>query len=295
MIKRLRIKGLSFFSILFLAPSFLIFTIFFIFPSLSSIGYSFLKWDQYSGSKIFIGLNNYINLISDNNYWLTVRNSLIFVAFALLIEIPAGFILAYLVSRTVKGLKIFRTIYFLPVIITTIAVGVIFSIIYNSEFGPLNQFLDIIGLSALKQNWLSNSRIVIFSVVLPNVWKNIGEPFIISLAAIQLIPPEILESASIDGANSFKKFTRIVIPGSWDILQICVIMVVTGALRAFEMPWALTQGGPGVSSAYISVYMLKVAFLQQNFGYGSAITVTILIYALSFTLIFKKIASRKDV
>lgn len=283
----------SFFSVVFLAPAVLLFLLFFIVPVLFSIYYSMTEWEAVQKPE-FIGLANFTQLMHDSDYWKVMKNTFVVVVLTLTIKIPVALILAYVLLRIQRGFKVFRTVFFLPVVVSPLAIGLMFSLIYNSEGGLLNQLLKLVGLSFLQKNWLSDPNIVLFSVAAPQVWQTIGLFFIIFLAALQSIPNEIFESSEIDGASSSRTFFSIILPMMWDVLQVCIILGVTGALKAFEHAWAITQGGPGVSSAFASVYLFMKAFGSYEFGYASAISVTIAVFALVFTVLFKKFFSRKD-
>lgn len=287
-------KGVKVFSICFLAPAFLVYLVLFIFPTILSVYYSLFDWDAV-GQKIFIGLENYTTMFSDPDYWKVVKNTFTLVGYSLLFQVPPGLILAYMLINTKKGFKFFRSVYFLPVIIAPIAIGLMFFLFYNSEFGLINKVLENLGLAFLKRDWLSDSKVVLRSVVLPEVWQYIGMHFVIFLAALQSIPKEVLESAEIDGTGPFRKFWSIVFPMVWDVVQICVVLTVTGSLKSFDHCWILTKGGPGLESTYLGLYMFKNAFISNKFGYGSSVTVSILAYSLLFTVLFKRFTNKDSV
>ena len=281
------------FSAVFISPAFIIYTIFIIVPLIMSLTYSFTKWN--GGSvKTFIGLKNYIKLFTDEDYWQVMKNTGILTLVSLIVQVSMGLVIAYMVYKLRKGFKLFRAVYFLPVVIAPVSIGVMFVLFYNSEFGPINVILDSIGLSQLKTQWLSNPKVVLYSVIAPIAWQYIGEYFIILLAALQSIPRSLLESAEIDGASSVKQFFHIIIPLLWDVIQVCIILTVTGSLKAFDHAWIITSGGPGNASTFITMSMFKKAFIGREFGYGSAMTVTIIVYALLFTYLFKKYFSTED-
>jgi raffinose/stachyose/melibiose transport system permease protein len=286
-------KGKTVFIILFLLPAFLLFTVFMVIPILFSFYYSLTEWDAVSPPE-FMGMENYRNLIVDQDYWLTVKNTVILIILSFAIKIPISLILAYLMLKT-RGFKILRTIYFLPVVIAPIAVGLMFSMFYNSEMGLINIVLKALGLSSWIQNWLSNPDIVLYSVSIPQVWQYIGVFFILLLTAMFAIPKELFENAEIDGASSTRIFFSIVLPLLRGILQVCLILAVVGSLKEFEHPWVITQGGPGWASSFVSVYMFSKSFISYQFGYGSAITISILIYALTFTVLLKKLSKSDSV
>lgn len=168
-----------------------------------------------------------------------------------------------------------------------------FTLFLNSNLGPINVTLAKIGLESLQRSWLSDSKIVLYSVIFPMLWQYIGFYVVIYLAALYSIPEEIFESAVIDGASSFHIFFKIVIPLLQDIIGITVVLCVSGGLKAFEHPYIMTWGGPGVMSSYLGLYLYRMAFGYNNFGYASTVGVTILLIALMFTILFKKVAFRQ--
>lgn len=281
----------SLFSIAFLSPAFILYTLFIIVPVLYSIYYSFTRWNL--GQKpILIWFDNYIQLFGDPTYWQVVGNTLTLAFFTIVFQISLGLIFAYLLFLTIRGFKFFRTVYFVPVVVAPITIGIMFSLFYNGDLGPINKFLIAIGMPNLAHNWLSDTKIVLYSVIAPQVWQYIGLFTVILLAGMQSISNEVFDSAKIDGASSLRILTSIVIPLLSEFLGICFILAVTGSLKSFDTPWALTKGGPGVASSYIATLMYKSAFMKYQFGYASAITVTIMVYAITFTVVFKKIISR---
>jgi len=287
-------KGENLFSAVFLTPAFIFFTIFILFPICLSFYYTLVEWSGI-GDKTFIWFDNYKELVKDKEYWQVAKNTFTLVLLAIVIQNPVGIVLAYLISRIKFGYKFFRSSIFLPVVISAATTGLMFSLLLNNDLGIFNNVLKSIGLGFLQQNWLTDPKVVLYSVALPQVWQYLGIHFIIYLAAIQSIPKEIFESAHIDGANGFQVLRRIVIPLMWDVVQIAIVLNVTGSLKAFDMSWIMTWGGPGSASSYISVLMFRYAFKGFNFSYGTTVAMTILIYSLLFTVIFKKFFSKEAI
>lgn len=284
-------KKWSWFSISFLAPAFLTYTTFIIYPVFTSIYYSLTKWNG-GGAPKFLWFANYIRIFKDPGYWQAVGNTLMLALLTVVFQVSLGLIFAYLLFQTIQGFRFFRSVYFIPVVVAPITIGVMFSLFYNGELGPINKFLNMVGLPFLIRNWLSDTKIVLYSVIAPQVWQYIGLFAVILLAGMRSISSEIFESAKIDGASSWRIFISIVTPLLSEYIGICVILAVTGSLKSFDHSWALTGGGPGNASSYIATLMFKAAFRNFQFGLGSAITVTILIYAITFTVIFRKFISR---
>ena len=277
----------------FLLPVFLIYTIFLFVPLVQSAYYSLTSWNGVT-EKVFVGLDNFKALFSNSDYWITFWNTIKLVVISLCIQIPVGLLLAYLLYSKVKGMKIFRTIFFLPVVIAPVAISLMFSLFYNSEIGIFNKVLEAIGLGRFATNWLSNIHTLLYAVMVSQVWQYIGLYVTIFLGALQSMPEELSESAQIDGANRTQTFFHVVLPEIANFTNICVILCVTGSLKAFEHSWIMTGGGPGVRSAYLGVYMYKTAFVNSDFGTGSAITVTIVLLSLVITVLFNTISAWRE-
>lgn len=274
----------------FLLPVFLIYTLFLFIPLVQTGYYSLTEWNGIT-EKIFVGLDNFRDIFSNSDYWITFQNTIKLVVISLLIQIPMGLLLAYLLYMKTRGMKIYRTVFFLPVVIAPVAISLMFSLFYNSEIGVFNRLLEMIGLGAFQTNWLSNIRTLLYAVMAPQVWQYIGLYVTIFLGALQSIPGELVESAEIDGASRTQIFFHVVLPEIVNFTNICIVLCVTGSLKAFEHSWIMTGGGPGVRSAYLGVYMYKTAFVNSDFGTGSAITMTIVALSLVITVLFNKLAA----
>lgn len=290
--KRSSLQDKRLFSISFIAPSFILYVIFIIIPIGASFYIAMTKWDGVSAPK-FRGLYNFKYLMQDPQYWITVSNTLQVVFFSLLLQIPLGLLFAYIIMRTVKGYKFFRSVYFLPVVIAPAAISLMFLLMLNGELGPINKFFVMIGLPSLQRNWLSDGKLVLYSVMFPMIWQYIGFYIIIFLAAFQSVPADISESATIDGASSLYIFIKIYVPLIWDVVKTCMILCITGSLKAFDHAYIMTWGGPGVRSSYLAVYMYRTAFTENLLGEGTAIAITILIFAFALTYLFNKFLSRE--
>lgn len=280
-------RGGIFFYLAWLTPAFAVYTLFMIYPVALSAGYSLTQWNGIAAMR-YIGLDNYAELWSDPDYWKVVRNTAELIGYSLVFQVFVGLLLAYGLSAVIRGFRFYRSVFFIPVIMSPVAIGMMFSLFYNSETGPLNQLLDAVGLSSWKRQWLSDVHIVLKAVMAPQIWQFIGLYVVIFLAAIQQLPEEHRESARIDGAGPIRLFVRIVLPGIAGVLQVCIVLAVTGSLKSFDHAWAITSGGPGNASSFIALQMFKTAFINNEIGYGSAMTVTILIYAVVLTQVIRK-------
>lgn len=279
--------------VLFLAPVFLVYTVFVFIPMLLSLYYSTTDWNGVT-QKVWIGLQNYKELFANKDFWLVFMNTMKLVVVTLVVQIPMGLILAYLLYSKTKGMKIYRTIYFLPVVIAPVAIGLMFTLFYNSEIGIFNHILKTIGLGSLQKNWLSDANTLLYAVMAPQVWQYIGLYVTIFLGALQSIPEELIESAQIDGAGRINAFFHVILPQITEFTFICILLSVTGSLKSFDHSWIMTGGGPGVRSAYLGVFMYKTAFVNADFGMGSAITIGIIAVSLMITVIFNKLTKMRS-
>lgn len=278
--------------IAFLLPVFVIYTAFLFVPLVQTAFYSLTEWNGIT-EKVFVGIKNYTDLFQNSDYWMVFWNTIQLVVITLLIQIPVGVLLAYLLYSKTRGMKVYRTIFFLPVVIAPVAISLMFSLFYNSEIGVFNKILEMIGLGAFQTNWLSDTNTLLYAVMAPQVWQYIGLYVTIFLGALQSVPRELIESAEIDGAGRVRIFFHVVLPQTVNFTNICIILCITGSLKAFEHSWIMTGGGPGVRSSYLGVYMYKTAFVNSDFGTGSAITMTIVALSLVITMIVNAVFSRK--
>ena len=271
----------------FLAPALAFYLIFVMGPLATAVYYGLTEWYGIT-EKAFVGLRNFGELLTERNYGVSFRNTVTMVALSVIIQVPLGLVLAYLLYRMRRGFRVFRAVLFLPVVIAPIAVGIMFRLFYNSEIGLLNAFLTAVGAEGWQREWLSDPRILLYMVIAPQIWQYIGLYVVIFFAALQSVPTQIFESATIDGASSLRIFRSIVIPLLSSVIGLGIILCVTGSMKAFEHSWIMTQGGPGFRSSYLTVYMFRVAFFERRMGYGSAVAVSIVVLSLLFTALYRK-------
>ena len=276
-----------------LVPALLIYLIFSIIPILISIYYSFMDWNGFGAMK-FVGLQNFIDIAKDPVFWKSLKNNLFVVAASVFGQIPIALGLALLLNRKLRGAKIFRTIGFMPVVISTVVISLTWNMLLNSEFGFVNQLLKMIGLGSLAQNWLGDPKLSMISVCITIIWQFVGLYFIIFLAALQNVPAEVLEAAEIDGASGWKRTLFITIPMIWDTILLSVILCISGSLRTFDLIYVMTNGGPAHSTEVMAIYMYEKTFSSMKYGYGSAVSLYIFAFSLILIWISKLILQRKS-
>lgn len=266
--------------LVFLLPGLLFYLFSVFYPIEESIRLSFMKWNGI-GEKTFVGFDNYILMFKDKVFYTAFTNNLIYLVIVVVIQLSIGLLFAVLLTYLKKRVTLVKTLYYVPGIVTTVAVAQMFRSIYSTQpVGLLNQFLDTIGLHGLATSWLTNLSTVLTSVSAPEGWRFIGMYMVIFYAALISLDPEVYEAAKIDGASELQILFKIKIPLIKDILLLTLTMCLTGALRGFDIPFLLTGGGPGNASELMSTYMYKQAFSNNNFGYGSALAVFIIIESI---------------
>lgn len=261
---------------LFMFPTLFIMTVIVIVPVFMSSYYSLLEWDGI-GKGTFIGLENYKEMFADERMWNSVKNSLLFAVLSLFIQIPFSMLIALVIAGGVKGEKLYRTIYFIPVIISTVVIGQLWIKIYNADYGLLNALLDSVGLENLSQDWLGQEKTALIACFVPILWQYVGYHMLIMYAGIKGISPDIREAAVIDGANKVQTAWYITFPLLKPILKVCMTFSLLGALKVFDLIYVLTNGGPFFSTEVPSIYMYTTIFDAFHYGYGSAISVFIIV------------------
>jgi raffinose/stachyose/melibiose transport system permease protein len=280
-------RGITIFG--FMLPSILIYTFIIIIPLLLAINFSFYKW---SGglSKEFIGLTNYLNLMKDEKFWSSLKNNLIITGFSIIGQLGIAFVLAVILqSKWVKFREFHRTVIFLPVILPAVVVGFVWTLMYNKDYGLLNKLLSSLHLQSLILPWLDDPHIVLYSVTAPIIWQFIGLYLIIFMSALQSIPSEIYEVAEIDGASGFKKAVYITFPMLYDTIKVAVMLCIAGNMKIFDNIFVMTGGGPGNRSTVMAQYAFNVSFGQFKLGYGSAVSIGMIIVSLLLILIIRRV------
>lgn len=271
----------------------LMYVFFIITPLIISVIYSFNNWSGI-GEKQFIGLQNYDKLFHDKNFWLSAINTLKIALYAVLGQVGIALIVSLLMTNhKLKFKSIHRTVIFFPVVMAPIVIGFIWKFIYNKDYGLLNALLKLIGKVDWIKPWLDDPDIVVKSVSAPVVWQFIGLYMVILLGAVMSIPKDIFECAELDGANWGQKSIFITLPMIWDTLKIAIILCASGTMKIYDQIYIMTSGGPGRASSVLTLYCYDTTFRIGNFGYGSTISVSILIFGLVLAGIIQVIMGRR--
>ncbi|MEC3840107.1 sugar ABC transporter permease [Bacillus amyloliquefaciens] len=274
---------------LFLAPA-LIFLLFVYIPIFENVFFSLFEWSSFQPEKTFIGFKNYIDLFHDPVFFTALRNNVLYAVISLICQVGGGLILAaVLEDRLVrKWSPFFRTVFFLPVVISMTVIALLFDFIYNPEIGLLNQLLEAVGLDELTHAWLGDENTAMLSVIFVSQWQSVGYIAMLYIVSIQSIPAELYESAQLDGAGKIQQFFHITVPQTKEMSFVAVVMTLTGAFTVFNEPYILTGGGPGNASEVLSTFLYKSAFTKDMMGYASAIATVVLLLTLALSLIQMK-------
>lgn len=262
----------------FMLPAFIIYVSVIIFPIFYSLYISF-----HSGTGIgtmeFVGLKNYKQLVQDPVFWLSFKHTMIWIALTVLVTMTVSLGLALLLNQHFGGRTFFRALFYFPSVIALIAVAIIWRWIYDPQIGFINQFFKLIGVT-YSQAWLSNENTVIYALFFASLWQAVGQPMILFLAGLQTIDPQVLEAASIDGANSFQKFIHVTVPCLKDTFIMVICTLVIAAMKVYDIVKGLTDGGPNNGSQMLATYMYNQTFAYNNVGYGTAIAIVMVVVML---------------
>lgn len=276
----------------FLLPGLIVYTIMVMIPIAVSIYYSMIDWDGL-GPKTFVGLKNFVKLFSDGVFKRAFANNLIYIVIVMILQLGLGFLIAVLLTYLKKGRGFIQTVYYIPSVITVIAIAQLFTSFYSYEpIGLFNIFRKFLGMEPIA--FLSEYRTVLPAVASVEGWQYIGIYMIIFYSALVSVSPDILEAARIDGATELQLLFRVRIPSIANVILLACILSLVGALRGFAAPMNMTKGGPNHRSEILATYMYKKAFTSRAYGYGSAIAVVIVILSIIGVLLISRYMDRDE-
>jgi raffinose/stachyose/melibiose transport system permease protein len=278
---------------LFFLPGLVLYSLFFLYPTVSALFYSFTDWDGLSAAFQFVGIDNYTRAFTgDSIFRKAIGNNLKFMLTVVVFQTLVALAFALIVIKNTKTNVFLRALYFFPTILSSVSVAFIWAFIYDPSMGILNQILSLVGLDFLAQNWLGNANIAIYSLAVTQVWFHAGQMLIIFVAGLQAIPEELYEVAKIEGANKWQTFKSVTWPLLAPSATIVVAYTTIQSFKAFDLVFAMTGGGPNNSTEIIATYIYQVAFGSYQFGYASSISVIFMvIIALITYLQFKALRS----
>jgi raffinose/stachyose/melibiose transport system permease protein len=273
---------------LFLLPAFILFFLFLVYPIALSMYYSLFDWNGLGPAEDFVGLDNFVRVWSDKIFLKAIGNGLLIVALSLVIQLPLSLGLALMVGRNLPGRVFYRSIFFLPYVISEVIAAIMWLGLFNADpsRGLINAIITLIP-GVEPQPWLGDLQTVLPSLFVVLTWKYFGLHMLLFMTGLQSIPLEIEEAARIDGANVWQLLMRITIPLLSSTTRTSVYLSVLGSLQQFILVWVMTKGGPVNASEVMATYMYRYGFVRFWLGYGSAVAIVMLLLALTFSLIYQ--------
>lgn len=276
----------------FAAPALVVFTATVVLPVVWSASYSLFDWNGI-GKMTFIGVDNYVRMFNDNVFRDAVVNNLIFAALSTVIQIVVGLTLAILLLSITRFRNLAKVIYFIPCVISSVAISQIFRQVLSADpEGVVNALFGSLGLAGLQGSYLTDPHLTLVLVSIIDAYKFCAIYMVIYLTAFMAIDKDVLEAAQLDGANWWQQYISIKFPLIKGIILVTVVLLVSGTLKAFDVSYILTGGGPGSSSELVATYLYKVLFNSSHFGYGSAIAVFLVAECLLIVAILQRVFRR---
>ncbi|EDL64907.1 carbohydrate ABC transporter permease [Bacillus sp. SG-1] len=280
---------------LFVLPGLILYSVFFIYPTLSALFYSFTDWDGLTPDYNFVGVDNYINIFTNDSIFVKAfGNNLKFMLFVVIFQTAFSLLFALYLVKNTKTNIFLRALYFFPTILSSVSVAFIWSFVYDPNLGILNTLLERVNLEVLTHNWLGDQDIAIFSIAVVQVWMHTGQMLIIFVAGLQNIPNDLYEVAKIEGASRWQRFRFVTWPLVAPAATIVIAYTTIQSFKAFDLIFAMTRGGPNYSTEILATLIYSTAFRSFKFGYASAESVIFMIVIAIITIIqFKVLRSDK--
>lgn len=268
---------------LFLLPNLMGFLIFTFIPIICSMGMSLIQWDS-SNPMIFVGLDNFKRLATDETFWISLWNTVYYSAFTVPFTMAAALGLALILNQKIQGVHVFRTIFFFPHVASLVAVAVVWNLLFHPSLGPINNLLRSIGI-VNPPGWTSSINWAMPVIIMVSIWKSMGYYMILYLAGLQAIPRELYEAAKVDGATASQRFKNITLPMLTPTTFFVSIMLTISCFKVFDLVSVMTGGGPGRATNVLVYNIYNTAFINYEFGYASAISMILFVIVLTITII----------
>lgn len=286
-------KGKKLTPYVLIAPTMVLFTLFFLIPLLYSFRLTFVEWNGFSVDKTFVGLSNYIRLFSDENFLNALKNTLTYTVFTVPLSVFLSLVMSTLLDKSTKGFQTLKGIYFLPHIVSLVAVGVVWSWIFlPDKYGLLNVILGFFGIEI--QRWFFDPKLAMPSLIIIGIWKSMGYNMVIFIAGLLSIPKSLYEAATIDGAKPHQSFWYVTLPMlKPTIFFVMVSSTIYSLFQIFDIINVTTKGGPIGKTEMLVTYLYKTGFKDYEMGYASAIAFVLFAIAVAITIIQRKFVEEK--
>lgn len=268
---------------LFLLPNFIGFLIFTLIPIICSMGLSFMEWDS-SNPMVFVGIENFKRLLTDQTFKISLWNTVYYSIFTVPLTMAAALGLALILNQKLKGINIFRTVFFFPHVASLVAIAVVWNLLFHPTLGPVNNILRSLGMQN-PPGWTASVDWAMPVIIVVSIWKSMGYYMILYLSGLQAIPRELYEAAKVDGANAFQRFKSITLPMLTPTTFFVSIMLTIACFKVFDLVSVMTNGGPGRATNVLVFNIYNTAFINYEFGYASAISMVLFAIVLFITII----------
>jgi raffinose/stachyose/melibiose transport system permease protein len=277
---------------LFIAPAFLLYAVFMLFPFIQSIYYSFTDWNGATVNMPFVGFANYIDMFKDPLLWSAGWHTVVWIVVGTSVPVAIGLLLALLLWSNTKFVVFFRTLYFIPFVIPVIIIGIVWGWIYHPLFGILNSLLESVGLDSLTRGWLGDPNTALLAVIVAAIWGSFGFVTVVLFAGLQGVDRGIVEAAEVDGASWLQRARYVIIPMIAPVLTLVTAITLIGGFAVIDFIIIMTQGGPGTASEVLGSYAYSKAFEQNSVGYGATLSILITVLSLVAAVTFLRFRER---
>jgi raffinose/stachyose/melibiose transport system permease protein len=277
---------------LFVAPAFVLYFLFMLYPFLNSIYFSLTSWNGATVVKEFVGLGNYIEMFKDQELYAAFARNAVWIVLGTIAPVAIGLLLALTMWTNKRGALTFRTIFFLPFIVPIVVIGIVWGWIYHPIYGILNSVLRTVGLDSLTRGWLGDRHTALIAVLIAAVWGAFGFVTTILFAGLQSVDVSLVEAAEIDGANWFQRARYVIVPAIAPVLTLVTAITLIGGFSVIDFILIMTGGGPGTSTEVLGFYAYKNGFQENRVGYGSALSMLITVLTLIAAIAFVRFRER---
>lgn len=276
-----------------MTPALVVFCLFALGPILFGLVLAAFHWDPVGGTTRFVGLENFQDILTDPRTHSALKNNLLWITLSLVVQLPLALVLAAALSDASRSSRLLRTLFFSPLVIPAVAIGLLFGIVLDGHFGVLNAALSLATDEPTRIGWLSDRRIALLALIGVACWQYTGFHMMVLLAGIQSIPRELYEAAAIDGASWWQRLRGITIPLLRRVMLVDALLIAIGSIKIFDLVWVTTQGGPNNATDVLATHMYSTAIMSERMGAGSAVAVLMLAITLLLALIHARLAARE--